>query len=78
VPQGVSSPRLTPYPSEGNRTSMVLHAAGKMKRVVFLWLATEPTDLNGFLFCRKSGQPEAVGDECMAPAKIPHRGISGY
>lgn len=55
----------------GKQTSMVLHAAGKMERTVLLRLAAEPADLKWFIFYTKSGQPEAVGGEHMAPAQIP-------
>lgn len=42
-----------------------------MECIVLLQLAAEPRDLRWFLFCRKSGQAEAVGHERMAPPKIP-------
>lgn len=45
-----------------------------MERIVLLRLAAEPRDLRWFLFCRKSGQPEAVGDEHGPPAKAPRGG----
>lgn len=42
---------------------------------VLLSLVIEPTNLKRFLLSRKNGQPEAVGDEQMAPARIPCVGV---
>lgn len=54
---------------------MILHATGSMDCIVLLWLAIEPTNLKRFLPSRKNGQSEAVGDEQVAPAKIPCVGV---
>lgn len=54
---------------------MILHAAGSMDCTVLLWLAIEPTNRKGFLPSRKNGQSEAVGEEQVAPAKIPCVGV---
>lgn len=59
----------------GKWTSMILHAAGNMDCIVLLSLVIEPTNLKRFLLSRKNGQPEAVGDEQMAPARIPCVGV---
>jgi len=40
-----------------------VHVAGKIECVVLLWLATDLADLKWSLFCRKSGQFEALRDE---------------
>lgn len=50
---------------------MIVQTFGNMACTVLPWLAIEPTNLKRFLPSGADSQPEAVGGEQMAPARMP-------
>lgn len=72
---GASRSQLPSHQREADFHDLACMEVGSMDCVVLLWLAIEPTNLKRFLLSRTNGQPEAAGDEQMAPAKIPCVGV---